>query len=195
MKLRSVIILFTVLLFAQLSLLGVFAVRGQAPNLILAAAIPIVAYFYQGYRCLPVALCAMLLLDICAARYVGAGAFSLTAALILVMILRTQLNEERWLPQMATAVPAVLAYSLSYWGILTILGTPMHFLTMVRSSWITWILDLFVVTLFWLYFALRKDPAYNEEPLEIILEEKDLSAPYAQEMQSPFDGAYTEGGE
>ena len=175
MRLRTVIILFAVLLFAQLSLLGVFAVQGQAPNLILAAAIPITAYFHQGYRCLPVASAAMLLLDICTARYVGVGPLCLVLALAVVMIFRIQLNEERWLPEMATAVPAVLVYSLAYWAVLRILQVPMPFLTLIHSSYITWILDLLIISVFWLYFALRKDPAYNEEPLEIILEEGDFA--------------------
>ena len=118
MTYRSVVLTFVIAFFVQLSLLDLFAVMGHTPNLVLNFGVVLCFYFNEGYRSIPYAVGAMLLLDICAAHYAGVGALCLFLTLIVVRLCHREFNPERWLPMISTTTAAVLIYQVLYWALM-----------------------------------------------------------------------------
>ena len=173
MSLRGVIITFTLAFLFQQSLLELFAVGGHTPHLILCLGFGIVFYFHEGYRAIPWAVGAMLLSDICSARFVGVGALSLFLTFAVVMLLRYELNTERWQPTLAAGLASSLCYTIIYFILMRLLGDPMHLMYYLGQTLPVIFYDGAVVMIIYGIFRLRGVEPENEEPVDIALAEQD----------------------
>lgn len=167
MSLRRVIILFAAAYILQLSLSPLFAVKGIMPNLVLCLMMTTVFHYNSGYKCLPVAVSAALLLDIAAGPYVGPGALTLLLTAGLVILFRNNLNTDNILPMAVTAVFAVALYDIVYWGILKILGEPMGFVFMIRQCGGHLLYDLVIVAVLFLIMSREKPVQVTNDQVEV----------------------------
>lgn len=167
MSLRRVIILFAIAYILQLSLAPLFAVRGIMPGLVLCLMMTMVFHYNSGYKCLPVAVTAALLLDIAAGPYTGPGALVMLFTAGLVILFRNNLNTDNILPMVVTAAFAVVFYDVLYWGILKMLGEPMGFVFMIRQCGRHLLYDLVIVMVLFLIMSREKPVQVTNDEVEV----------------------------
>lgn len=143
------------------------AVKGFMPNLILCLMMTIVFHFNSGYRCLPVAVIAALMLDMAAAQYTGPGALALLATAGLVILFRNNLNTDNIFPMVVTAAIAACFYDILSWGILKLFGEPMGFEFMIRESAGHVVYDLVIVVILFLIMSRKKPVQVTNDEVEV----------------------------
>ena len=167
MSLRRVVLLFAAAFLLQLSMAPLFAVRGFMPNLILCLMMTVVFHYNSGYKCLPVAVIAALMLDMAAAQYTGPGALALLATAGLVILFRMNLNTDNIFPMAVTAAVAVYFYDILNWSILKLLGQPMGFSFMIRQCTGHVIYDLVIVAVLFLIMSRKKPVQVTNDEVEV----------------------------
>lgn len=167
MSLRRVIILFLAAYVLQLSLAPVLTVRGIMPGLILCLMMTIVFHYNNGYKCLPVALIAALMMDMAAAQYTGPGALVLLLTAGLVIFFRINLNTDNIFPMLVTAACGVVVYDVLYWGILKLLGQPMGFSFMIRQCAGHVLYDLVIVAVLFVIMSRKKPVQVTNDEVEV----------------------------
>ena len=167
MSLRRVIILFAVACLLQLSLAPVCAVRGIMPGLILCLMMTIVFHYNNGYKCLPVAVIAALVMDMAAAHYTGPGALALLLSAGLVILFRINLNTDNIFPMLVTAICSIAFYDTVYWGILKLLGNPMGFVFMIRQCGGHILYDLVIVAVLFAIMSRKKPVQVTNDEVEV----------------------------
>lgn len=166
MSLRRVIIIFALAFICQLSLINMVAVTSVTPNLILCFTIALAFYYPTGYKCIPVALAAMLLLDICGSPYAGAGTLCLFIVALWIVLCRIHLNPERWITTATVTVISIFIYYLLEWLLYYLMGNPMGFLFMLKKCVAYLIYDLITVTIIYLFISgriIKKKPEKENE--------------------------------
>ena len=167
MSLRRVIILFAAAYLLQLSLAPLCAVRGIMPGLVLCLMMTILFHYNGGYKCLPVAVIAALMLDMASAHYTGPGALALLLAAGLVYFFRVNLNTDNIVPMLVTAACGTVCYDVVYWWILKLLGDPMGFVYMIRQCGGHVVYDLAVVAVLFLIMSRKKPVQVTNDEVEV----------------------------
>ena len=167
MSFRRVIILFAAAYLLQLSLAPVCAVRGIMPGLILCLMMTIVFHYNNGYKCLPVAVIAALMMDMAAAHYTGPGALALLLSAGLVIVFRINLNTDNIFPMLVTAMCGIAFYDTVYWGILKLLGDPMGFVFMIRQCGGHILYDLVIVAVLFAIMSRKKPVQVTNDEVEV----------------------------
>ena len=167
MSLRRVVLLFVAAYFLQLSMASLFAVHGYFPNLLLCLMMTIVFHYNSGFRCLPIAVIAALMMDMAAAQYTGPGALAMLATAGIVILFRINLNTDNIFPMVVTAAVAVVFYDVFIWGILKLLGEPMGFMYMIRQSTGHIVYDLVIVAVLFLIMSRKKPVQVTNDEVEV----------------------------
>ncbi len=167
MSLRRVVFLFAAAYILQLSMAPLFAVHGYFPNLLLCLMMTIVFHYNSGFRCLPIAVIAALMMDMAAAQYTGPGALAMLATAGIVILFRINLNTDNIFPMVVTAAIAVVFYDIFTWGILKLLGEPMGFMYMIRQSTGHIVYDLVIVAVLFLIMSRKKPVQVTNDEVEV----------------------------
>ena len=134
MTIKQVSICFAVAFFLQLSFINTIAIAGIAPNLVLCLATVIIFKFEYGFRCIPFALVAMLLVDLFTGAFVGVSTLALFAVMVFVTWWRIYFNTDLYKTMAFMGAIATLMFNIVLWILMTILQTHYHFWFMFKNQ-------------------------------------------------------------
>lgn len=132
MSIRKVAILYLIVLLLQLSFINVISIHGFGPNLILCLTVVIIFKFEYGFRCIPFAIVAALLQDICTGSVVGIAPLAIFAVGIAVTWIRVYLNTDLYKTMISVGAVATLLYDFIAWILMALLQTHYSMMYMLK---------------------------------------------------------------
>ena len=162
MSFKRVLFFFIVSFLCQLSLAGIFNIGNMGPNLIMCSMVIITFLYEDGYRSIPFALLAGLLLDICSSEFVGITPLVLLFTGIFVAAARVWLNTEKIYTLITTSVIATIIYYTLYFAAYKILGTPQGVLHLLGQEPVFILYNLAVTTIMFLVMHKRAEKYHND---------------------------------
>ena len=153
MSIKKVTILYVLAFLLQLSVINLFSIGGIAPNLIFCLTVFICFRFNLGYRCVPFALVASLLLDTCAGNYVGLSALALFLTCIFVIWVKYYMNTDLLKTLLATGAVATIVYGLLYWIMAAIMKFEYSLVYVLQHQIFYIVYNLIVMSILWLFYS------------------------------------------
>lgn len=162
MSFRKVTLFFLIAFFCQLTLINIISVKGFAPNLIMCTVVIITFLYEDGFRSIPFGIVFALLLDICAATYMGISSILMLIVGIFAETARIWLNVEKLSTLMTTGAIATIIYECGYWIFMRLLGSSMKLSYVLAQSMIFIVYNVLIMSIMFLVMHKKAERYHND---------------------------------